>query len=221
MISSRTLNPAINKNKNKNKNGSIYNALSKRETTSNRRFGNKDVKQEFIAKSKFTIDRMDNTLIFYNLNEDFFDQNLTGMPIIEFKINTKLNPNITVDVKTYILKNLEHINGYKNDTIVINGRDIESLISYKIYGDGKTEYIDEFYNDDTVISSLYKKYLFTNLEKNVLYFFPDFTTDGNMPIINEYLKQTFGVAKVYYDMSEIVEPVSSRGGGKRILKKYK
>ena len=217
MISSRILNHIIGKNKKR----SIHNAVNMRETTANRSFNNTTVQQEFIAKSKFTIDRRDNTLIFYNLNEDFFDQNLTSMPIIEFKINTKLNPNITVDVKTYILKNLEHINGYKNDTIVINGRDIESLISYKIYGDGKTEYKHEFFNDDTVISSLYKKYLFTNLEKNVLYFFPDFTTDGNMPIINENLKQTFGVANVYYEIPEIVEHVSSRGGGKRILKKYK
>ena len=216
MISSRTLNHTISKNKNR----SVHNAVIMRETTANRRFGNNDVQQEFIAKSKFTIDR-NNTLIFYNLNEDFFDQNLTSMPIIEFKINTKLNSNITVDLKTYILKKLEYINGYKTETIEINGIDIESLISYKIYGDGKTEYIDEFYNDDTVISSLYKKYLFTNKEKNALYFFPDFTTDGKMPIINEYLKQAFRVAKVYYEIPEIVKPVSSRGGGKRILKKYK
>ena len=200
---------------------SIMNTLSKRETTSNRRFGHKDVQQEFIAKSKFTIDRRDNTLIFYSLNEDFFDQNLTGMPLIKFEINTELNPNKTLDVKTYILKNLEYINGYENDTIVINGRDIESLISYKIHGVGRKEYDDEYRNDDITISSLYRQYLFTNEHGNVLYFFPDFTTDGNMPIINEYLKQTFGVAKVYYDMPEIVKPVSSRGGGKRILKKYK
>ena len=70
MISNTTLNHTISKNKK----GSIYNALSKRETTANRRFGNKDVRQEFIAKSKFTIYR-DNTLIFYSLNKDFLIKN--------------------------------------------------------------------------------------------------------------------------------------------------
>ena len=143
MISNTTLNHTISKNKK----GSIYNALSKRETTANRRFGNKDVRQEFIAKSKFTIYR-DNTLIFYSLNKDFFDQKLKDIPLIEF------NTNKTLNVKTYIIKKLENINGYETETIEINGKNIESLISYKIYGDGKTEYRDEYFNDDTVISSL-------------------------------------------------------------------
>ena len=201
------------------KNNGIHRALVLRETTANKRFGNKAVQQEFISNLKFTINIHDNALIFDKLNKkDLFDKNLKNLPLIKFYIE-----NDSLNIQKYVIKSLEHIYGYEMQTIFdINGENITELVLYKIYADGRIEYFNEDVNDDTVISSIDAKYLFTNNEKNVLYFFPNL--EENIENIKEKLIKAFSVQKVDFIIPEehsSSSNSSSRGGGKRKLKKYK
>jgi hypothetical protein len=63
---------------------SLFKSILNRETNANRSFAIKSVIETFKNKSKFTINNK-NTLVFYRLPADFFNQELKKMPLIKGK----------------------------------------------------------------------------------------------------------------------------------------
>ena len=179
--------------------------------TSNQRIPSR---KHFVDNIKLTI--KDNKIIFYKLfntdgnnlknkeGEYYFDfdddyKKFKDIKIVVFDVDKFKHLNIKLYNKIYIDINNAQIVNYDEE-------DKEGITSTIIANDILRV------KDTISISSDKYKYLFTNKNKDILYYFSSFDS-----IIFSELKKYFGVDSIDFKIKE--EKIS--GGGKRILKTYK
>jgi hypothetical protein len=177
-------------------------------------------KTSLINKFKLTITPQNNILFYklfntdgYNLkdknDEYYFDfdgdkKNFKNIDLVVFDVDDKND----LTIKMFNDIDIEINDAQIEDAVIIDDKYIEELVTSSITA---KNILNE--NDIINISSVKYRFLFTNKNKNILYYFAT-NDNAKIDIIKSKLEKAFGVNSIIFIIKEKIS------GGKRLLKKY-